>query len=142
MPTGGKKGGIDLGAGKSSQKGTHSCRGEGAGGEHVAQRPLQVPRQKLYVVSCEHAEMGKELTEVWGPERGKEHTKGKRGPRTSSYKGAGGTRERSQTEIKVVNVCMRVSKMKIKRPDICEKLSKMDRERVKERMLQVKEIRR
>lgn len=37
---------------------------------------------------------------------------------------------------------MKVSKMKIKRPDICEKLSKMDRERVKERMLQVKEIRR
>lgn len=102
----------------------------------MAQRPLQVPGQKLYVISCEHAEMGEELTEVRGPERGK------RGPRTSSYKGAGGTRERSQTEIKAVNVCMKVSKMKIKRPDICEKLSKMHRERVKERMLQVKEIRR
>lgn len=71
---GGKKGGIDLDAGKSSQEGAHSCRGAGAGGEHVAQRPLQVPGQKLYVISCEHAEMGEELTEM-----GEELTEGLRG---------------------------------------------------------------
>lgn len=57
--------------------------------------------------------------------------KGKQGPCVSSYKGAGGTHERPQTEIKVVNVCVKISKMKIKQPHICDNLS--DRERVKKK---------
>ena len=101
----------------------------GASGAHTEAHPGSTTKVVCNQLST--CGVGKEWTEARGLEEGRGHTKGKQGHCVSYYKGAGGTHERPQTEIKVVNVCVKISKMKIKRPNICDKVS--DRERVKKK---------
>lgn len=71
--------------------------------EHT-QRLIQAPQQKLYVISCQLVEWGKSGQRREGWRRAGSTRRASRVPAFPPTKGAGGTHERPQTEIKVVNV--------------------------------------